>query len=455
MSTLKEIGEKIVNKIVELGASEAEFYGVKTKVIETEIASNTVNRIVEKEYTIFNVRCAIGKRIGSYTSEDIRIESLDDIAKKLISITRNSPEDKDWHGFARGYKRSRFVKIFDENIDKLSYEDIIATVRNAIDTSVDSAIRSGAEKASVTRGFLNISSGEIYLINHSFEEISDKATSVTLYYDVKSIKNSEEATFTAYITSRKFDRESILKEAMNAGMLSVKFIGAKSLSSGKYDLLIMPKIMGVILSIALAPAFSALNIQQNRSPLKNKLGERVFSEDLNIYDDPYIEWGEGSRGFDDEGMPTSKKPVVEKGVFNNILYDNYTAKKEGRESTGNGFKRSISSPPQPSFTNFYLVSSNAVKLDNLIKDVEEGIIVYNAIGYWMSNPVNGGVQATVTHGVYVENGEEKYPVKGIVIGGNIYKWLKEKLKGVSKEIESVEDIYSPAILVEKADVAGK
>jgi len=65
------------------------------------------------------------------------------------------------------------------------------------------------------------------------------------------------------------------------------------------------------------------------------------------------------------------------------------------------------------------------------------------------------LNATVTNGLLVENGEVKQAVKGVVIGGDIYKLLKDHVVALSKEVEAVGNHLVPAILTDSVSVAGE
>ncbi|MCS7387046.1 MAG: TldD/PmbA family protein [archaeon GB-1867-005] len=455
MSSLSELAEKIISKLDMRGADEVEFYGLKRKLIQASISDSKIIQITEKSINSYGVRIAIGKRISSYSSEDLSPTSIDKMIDRMIRIAKVSREDKHWKGFARGYSMGPETEVFDEKIVKISHEELVELISSAIELSISSAKKAGASEASVTGGNINTTIDEIMIANSHGEEISGKVTAFNLYYYVKSSKNGKESTYNAIITQRNLDEKKIMEEAERAGERSVKFMNVKSIKSGKYQILFMPKIMGSIIGVALAPAFSALNIQQNRSPLKGKLGKEVLSPQITIVDDPYIPWGYGSRNFDDEGIATTKKRTVTDGILKSILYDYYTASRENKSSTGNGVRRSLAANPQPTFINLIVETKDKLSMDELISNIKRGIIVYDTIGQWMSNPVNGGVQATITHGLYIENGEIKHAVKGAVLGGNIYKMLKENYVGASKTKENIENIYSPAILTSEVDVAGE
>jgi PmbA protein len=82
-------------------------------------------------------------------------------------------------------------------------------------------------------------------------------------------------------------------------------------------------------------------------------------------------------------------------------------------------------------------------------------VVYEVIRHWMSDPFTGSIKATVTHGVLVENGAPAKPVKGVVLGDNVYDWLSKSLVEVGSDIEVHGNIASPTIWVREVKVAGK
>jgi PmbA protein len=86
-------------------------------------------------------------------------------------------------------------------------------------------------------------------------------------------------------------------------------------------------------------------------------------------------------------------------------------------------------------------------LDSLVRDMNRGIVVHGTIGEWLSNPVSGYLNATVTHGFLVEGGEVKQAVKGVVLAGDAYKLLKEGLATLSKEAEAIINYIVPAVLL--------
>jgi PmbA protein len=94
-------------------------------------------------------------------------------------------------------------------------------------------------------------------------------------------------------------------------------------------------------------------------------------------------------------------------------------------------------------------------VDEYIRDMKKGLIVFEVIGQWMSDPVTGGVKATVTHGLLIENGEVLKPVKGLVVSGNIYDWLSVNLVEIGEDVEIIGNNVVPSLWVKNVRVAGK
>jgi len=451
---LESLSQKLFSKAIDKGLDELEFYGRWSRVLEITVSRHRIKSVSSSYRIEYGVFGSIGKRYGSIGSEDLDADP-DKLLDQLVSIIKASREDPAWKGFAKNYGKGFEAKSFDKKIAELEPDNAVDVVVEANDTAREAGLRNGAEETIVSECMYIAVTGGVYIANSNNEKQYGEYTYHMMFSEVKSRKAGEESSFSSSIINRRLDLDEVRRESARAGEFSVKFIGAKPVESGEYKVLLDPYMTALFMEVTLDPAFSALNVQENRSPLKNKIGSVVLNENIDVWDDPTIDWGIGSRPFDDEGLATSRKPLIEKGVLKNLLYNHYTAVRENKSSTGNGFRANPSSPTTPSSTNLLVMGKrNLMSMDEMISEIDRGIIVHGMIGYWMSNFVNGSTQATVSHGLYVEKGDVKRAVKGVVIGGNIYEWLGGSLIGVGKDIVKMGRIYSPAILVEKVRVAG-
>jgi PmbA protein len=120
--------------------------------------------------------------------------------------------------------------------------------------------------------------------------------------------------------------------------------------------------------------------------------------------------------------------IIEKGVLKKLLYNTYTAKKDGVRTTGNA-GGSSSSPPSVSTTNF-IIRPGTSNVDKLVSEMKKGIVVSRFSGN--VNPINGDFSGVVKGGNLVERGNIVHAVKEVMVAGNIFSALKN-LDGVSKE----------------------
>ena len=132
----------------------------------------------------------------------------------------------------------------------------------------------------------------------------------------------------------------------------------------------------------------------------------------------------GSSGYDDEGTPTGKNVLIEKGILKGYMYDLTEAMKTGKGlPTGNGRRQSYKHVPIPRMTNTY-IAPGEIDPKEIIADTKEGILVVK-MGGGQVNTVNGDFIFEVSEGYLIENGEVTEPIRGVSLIGNGPKVLQE------------------------------
>ena len=208
-----------------------------------------------------------------------------------------------------------------------------------------------------------------------------------------------------------------------------------------------------LLYYTLINALKADNVQRNQSPLAGKIGEPVAADCITVYDEGLRPGGLRTWAFDDEGTAHQKTALIEKGVLQGFLYDNYTAKNEGKESTGNASRAGYLSTPSIEATNFHIVSGNETA-ESLIKEVDNGFLIYYLQGAHSSNPVSGEFSVVATPAWKIRKGEIAHSTRGIMLAGNIFEVLKN-VSVVANNERKMGQIVAPWILVEDVRVIGK
>lgn len=199
---------------------------------------------------------------------------------------------------------------------------------------------------------------------------------------------------------------------------------------------------------------------------KLTIGDKIACEDLTIISDGLYPYGLGTSGFDDEGVPQRKLPIIEKGIFKNFVYDQFYALKDKIKSTGNGLKQGgvfymfdgkYGAQPEDQISNFY-VKPGDVSYDDLIQDISHGILV-EQFSWLDPDAITGKFSSEIRAGYYINKGEICEPIKGGLVIGNIFDMIK-RIQVISDKsvIISGANVLAgvcPYISFEDVQVAGK
>ena len=227
----------------------------------------------------------------------------------------------------------------------------------------------------------------------------------------------------------------------------------KPIKTETTKLVLTPFALQGLLYYTLINAVKADNVQRNQSPFKGMIGEKVASEHITIYDDGLFPDGLRTWAFDGEGVPQQKTPLIEKGVLRGFLYDNYAAKKEGLESTGNASRAGYLSTPSIEATNFRITPGNKTP-DELIREVDDGLLIYYLQGAHSSNPVSGEFSVVATPAWKIKNGEIAHATRGVMLAGNIFEAFKN-VSIVANNERKMGQLIAPWVLFENVRVIGK
>ncbi len=228
---------------------------------------------------------------------------------------------------------------------------------------------------------------------------------------------------------------------------------ATPVPSGTYRALIdakcMPDLLGVFSGI-----FSAESAQKGMSLLAGKEGEIIASEAVTLMDDPLLEGGYASRPFDDEGVASRTKAVIEKGKLTTLLHNLKTARKAGVPSTGNAARAGYAGSVNISPTNFYLAPGEKSK-EELMRDIGNGLVITEVSGLHAgANPISGDF-SLIAQGYTLKDGKKDQPVEQITVAGNFYQLLKN-IRAVGSDLTFPgSSIGSPTVDVGEVSVAGK
>lgn len=446
--SLEEVALKAVNLALKFGASEAEAYTVSGVQTTINVVRGRVNVARSGKTMALGLRIAVGKRVavgGGSIRGEADVEAL---VEKMVKIARVSAEDPWWSGLPERLQASPVSGVYDESVES---PDIEGLVRGLLEAN--SLAKRIDPRLEVVDASVGLSVGERVIANSFGGSVREKATSVYECVEVKALEGGFEASFGDCRRSRGLRELNLEALVEYSSERALRGLRSMEIETGKYTVILMPKVAASIIASLIAPAVSADSVQRGRSPLAGKIGEQILNPKLTIIDDGTVEGHAATSSFDDEGVATRRKTVVEKGVLKSYLYDTYTAKREGKESTGNASRAGVTSNVRPSPTNF-IVEPGGGELEDML-GIDRGLIVHGVIGEWLSNPVRGYLNATIVNADYYENGVFKGNVRSAVLAGDIYAILRDSLVATSRKLDNVGGVYAPAILLENVSLAGK
>lgn len=226
---------------------------------------------------------------------------------------------------------------------------------------------------------------------------------------------------------------------------TVSFLGSEQISTGIYDGILTPQASCEILSV-LSGSFLGESLYKNKTKLKDKIGEKCFSQIVTLVDSGFA--GMGAFPFDGEGAPSQKNILVQEGTFKTFLYDTYYGKKFNSLSTGNAARSGIKEPPMCGRRGFYLEQGSK----DVYSQVTDGVIIEELMGTHTANPITGDFSlGTVGH---LLKGGNKIPFKGVIFSGNIFDLLNN-VQAIGNDQKFYGTCGSPSLLIQGMKISGK
>jgi len=441
MSNLLEKGLSILKKIEEKGA-EGEIYLLRKTSIEMKMRNDFLEYIGRKDTKGYGITLLKGRRAVFVDGTNLSSESIEDSIRTGLELLEVAKEDEtnilpEYDG---PYPNP---PIFDIKTANLPKEKILSLMKQThrAQKGEDARIRSTYYFSSVY---------EVSIVNSRGITNSYEGTTIHLGASTVVEKNGEKSEgYYSWSARRLEDIPDPAQIGVKSYKEAVSLLGGRPIKTQQM-IVVLERRAAQHLLLAIFEALRGDNINKRKSFLVGKLGKKVFSEKLTIYDDGTIPWRVGSSPFDDEGIPSMRNCLIERGVPKGILDNTRSAKRGKRKPTGNAKRESYSSPPEIGFTNLLLEPGKRT-MEEIISSVDKGIFVTLTMGFGV-DPVSGNYSIGAA-GRLIEKGELTKPVAGITIAGNLFDIFKEIVE-VGCDLEFSGRIATPTIMIGEMMVGG-
>lgn len=397
------------------------------------------------------LRGMYNSKMGYSYTEKVDETSIDLLVKNIKENATVIDSDDEEYIF-EGSKEYKKVDTFNPKLEEVEEAEKIKFVKQLEEEAfkIDNRIQS-VETCVYGDGY-----GETIMSNTKGLYLHDKSNIAYTYVVVVAKENEDIKTGMAYRTGNDFSKFNPKEIAEEAVKEALSMLGAKSVKSGDYPVVIRNNAAADLLE-AFEGIFSAENVQKNLSLLKGKLNEQIGSEKFTLVDDPFMEGGLASRSFDGEGVASKYKKVVDKGVLKTYFHNLKTAKKDGVETTGNASKSSYKSSVGIAPSNLY-VEKGEKTLEEIISSMDKGILITELQGLHSGlNSVSGDFSLAAL-GYEIKDGKIAKAVEQITVAGNYFELLKnieETGSDLKFGLPGEAYIGSPSLKIKKLAIAGE
>lgn len=239
------------------------------------------------------------------------------------------------------------------------------------------------------------------------------------------------------------DGQKIASKAYNR---AINLLNSSPIYTGEYTILFEPRASCDFLEV-FAQSFIAENVFKKRSLFADNI---IFSDKINLFDNPMVPESSVSYFFDGEGFLGKNKQLIQNGVIQDFLYDNFYGMKMGKKSTGNSVRNKISTPPRNWFSTIVL-DKGQDDIKRIIKG-KKVINVVSLIGMHLVNPVTGDFSVGF-EGYLLDDGDFVKALSGVSIAGNLKNFYKN-IVAIDSDFSVYGQTGSPSILVDGIVVSG-
>jgi len=442
-TALSDLAERLVGAARRAGADQADALAVRAVSLSVEVRDGGVEESQRSEGDDLGLRVLVGNKQAVVSTNDPDSGGFDALAERAVAMARVAPDDR-FAGLAdRNLLAHKFpaLDLLDPDMPSVGVLEARAKEAEAAGLAVAGVTKSGGASASAgiggmvlvtSHGFHGSTIGSRHSI--SMSAIAGEGTGMETDYDFTS-------------TLHAADLDSAEHIGRSAGERAVKRLNPRKVATRRVPVVFDARIAGSLVG-HLASAANGAAIARKTSFLRDKLGEKIFSGNIDIVDDPLRPRGQRSRPFDAEGVATSALKLVEGGVLKTWLLDTATARELNLQTTGHA-QRGVSSTPSPGPSNLHL-AAGAKTPEQLIAEIEDGFFVTGLIGMGV-NLVTGDYSRGAA-GFWIEHGKPTFAVSEVTIAGHLSEIFKGLVPG--NDLKFRYGTNAPTVRVEGLTVAG-
>ena len=437
LATLQQIARDILHHAKQAGATACETnvsdgFGQTVTVRQDAVETIEYNRDKGLSVTVY-----IGQQRGNASTSDFSQQAIRDTVAAALSIARYTSED-DCAGLAET------ELLATESMELDLYHPWTLSVEQAIERarSCEQAAYAADPRISNSEG-ASISVGEsqfIYANSQGFiggYPLSRHSISCSM---IAEQNDSKQRDYWYSVARAEADLDSPEFIGKKAGMRSAARLGARKIATCEVPVLFEAPVAASLIGHFVS-AVSGSNLYRKSTFLPNSMGQRIFAPAITIQELPHVRKGLASCAFDDDGVATVARNIVDNGIVQGYFLGSYSARKLGMRTTGNA----------GGAHNLIMQTSAPLDFQSLHKQTGTGLLVTELMGQGV-NAVTGDYSRGAS-GFWVERGEIAFPVEEITIAGNL-KEIFQGILAIGNDVIVRGSRQCGSVLINRMTVAG-
>jgi PmbA protein len=436
MNNLNNTAATIVETAKRLGASEVTAWASEGTWTDVKQRDGRIEKWQDSQSCSASAAFFVDERYSVHSTNDLRPEALEQFITRAIEATRHLEPDADRKladPSIMGCHDNAPLDLVDDKPVEIDHRTWVDAVQQSTSSAIPENLRSA-------EGFVwSGSSRQVMVTSNGFSG-SSATTEFGHGADISMEDTDGKLPEAAdWAVARHYgDLLSIEDITARAAERAKRRLGSGPVSSRRGAMLVENRVVGRILGTLLSP-MSGGAIYEQRSCLDSKLGERIASTNFNLFDDPHIPRGLGSRPHDGDGRPTVARDLVKDGILQTWLLNVYYARRLKLEPTTSA----------PSNLMVPVGESSPIEL---IADLPWAIQVDGFLG-GNSNAATGKYSFGI-RGTLFEKGEPVAPISEMNITGSVFDLL-DGFVAASNDPWMSGSCRSPSLLFDAVQFSGQ
>lgn len=416
----KETAAKVLSEALKTGADLAEIYVEDVLTLRLGLDDGRIEQAIRGADRGAGVRVFFGNLVTYAYTDSLDEDSLIGAARAAASAGTHSNESK---VIDLTERKSPLEYPIVKPLDSMSIEDKAAFLHRINETG-----RAANPLIVQVLGRYGEERRRMWLFNSDGLQVSDDRQFVEVGIGVIAQRDGRLQQvyegFGGQVGLELFDNNDPIALTHDLVESAVKMLDARPAPAGEMTVVMPNGWGGVLFHEACGHQMEADFITKGASAYSGKVGEQIASPLITALDDGTIPGRRGSLRFDDDGTPSSRTVLIEKGVLKEYMWDLVESRRVGRPAnTGNGRRESYRHMPMPRMTNTF-IDAGEHDPQEIIENTKKGIYIKRMAG-GQADIAKGDFVFNATEAYMIEDGRLTAPLRGATIAGNGPEVLKE------------------------------